>query len=90
MGEPERQCIGCGRRGRQSGFLRLALVGGAEAARLAVVHEAPRAGRSAYLCPRRECIDRALARKAFEKAFRIGLVIGRDELAAALEDQDGR
>jgi len=55
-----------------------------------VVDEAPQAGRSAYLCQRRECIDRALVRKAFQKAFRIGLVIDRDELVAALQDEDGR
>ena len=90
MGEPERQCIGCGRRGPQSGFLRLAVVDGTEASCVAVVDKAPQAGRSAYLCQRRECIDRALVRKAFQKAFRIGLVIDRDELVAALQDEDGR
>ncbi len=90
MGEPERQCIGCGRHGPQSGFLRLTVVGGREAPRVAVVCGAPRDGRGAYLCRRRACVDRALARKAFQKAFRIGLVIDRDELVAALEDEDGR
>ncbi len=54
------------------------------------MYGAPRDGRGAYLCRRRACVDRALARKAFQKAFRIGLVIDRDELVAALEDEDGR
>jgi len=27
-------------------------------------------GRGAYLCPRRECWDRAVARRAFSRAFR--------------------
>jgi predicted RNA-binding protein YlxR (DUF448 family) len=90
VGEPERQCIGCGRRGPQSGFLRLAVVGGTEGSRVAVVHGAPRGGRGAYLCRRHACLERAVARKAFQKAFRIGLVIDRDELVAALEDGNGR
>ena len=89
MGEPERQCIACGRRGPQKGLLRLTVVGGPEAARVAVVHGTSPGGRGAYLCRRRACIDRALVRKAFQKAFRIGLVIDRDELVAALGDEDG-
>jgi predicted RNA-binding protein YlxR (DUF448 family) len=90
VGEPERQCIGCGRRGPRSGLLRLGVTLGAEASRVVAVRGAPWGGRSAYLCRRRACLDRALARKAFQRAFRIGVVVDRDELVVALEREDDR
>jgi predicted RNA-binding protein YlxR (DUF448 family) len=89
MGEPERQCIGCGRRGPRRTFLRLAVMGEAPAARVAVVDRGPHKGRGAYLCRRQACLDRALLRKAFQRAFRTTLVVEREELAAALGNGDG-
>lgn len=90
VGEPERQCIGCGRRGPQAGFMRLGVAVGAEAARVVVVQGTPLSGRGAYLCRRRACVERALLRKAFQKAFRIALVVDRDELMAAVDAGDGQ
>jgi predicted RNA-binding protein YlxR (DUF448 family) len=46
--------------------VRLALAGG----RVVADRGARLRGRGAYLCPRRECWDRAVARKAFARAFR--------------------
>jgi predicted RNA-binding protein YlxR (DUF448 family) len=82
--EPERQCIGCGRRGPQSEFLRLGVTGNAAPVRVVVVKGVPPAGRGAYLCRSVACLDRAIYRKAFQRAFRTSVVLERDELAAAL------
>jgi hypothetical protein len=35
-------------------------------------------------------VERALLRKAFQKAFRIALVVDRDELMAAVDAGDGQ
>jgi len=82
--EPERQCIGCGLRGPQRGFLRLGVTGDAVPARVVVVHGDPGGGRGAYLCRCLACLDRAIYRKAFERAFRTSVVLERDDLAAAI------
>ncbi|MGI5939498.1 MAG: YlxR family protein [Thermoleophilia bacterium] len=83
--QPERQCIGCGRRGAQAGFLRLSLDRGLEPPRVRVVMPGGKhAGRGAYLCRRRSCLDRALHRKAFQRAFRAPVVPDIDEIMAAL------
>jgi predicted RNA-binding protein YlxR (DUF448 family) len=82
--EPERQCIGCGRRGPQSGFLRLAMSGSAPSARIVVVRSEAQEGRGAYLCRRSACLDRAILRKAFQRAFRTSVVVSRDEIAQAM------
>jgi uncharacterized protein len=84
VGEPERQCIGCGRRGPQSGFLRLAIECGSAPARVVVAGSGSHSGRSAYLCRRVACLDRALHRKAFQRAFRGSVVVVQNELAAAM------
>lgn len=85
MTGPERQCIGCGRRGPQSGFLRLTLDTRAAAARVVAGGDTrERSGRGAYLCRRRACLDRAAHRKAFQRAFRASLVVDTDEIAALL------
>ena len=88
MGEPERQCIGCGRRGPQSGFLRLAVAGAGPAAQRVVVEGGPHRGRGAYLCRRSACLDKAIMRKAFQRAFRTSIVVSRDEIAAAMGSED--
>ena len=58
--------MGCGRVAAQGELARLAVVDGA------VVLDAGRdlPGRGAYLCPRPECWERAVARGAFARAFR--------------------
>jgi predicted RNA-binding protein YlxR (DUF448 family) len=81
---PERQCIGCGRRGPQDGFLRLTLDEDAVPARVVAAGTRERRGRGAYLCRRRACLDRALHRKAFQRAFRASVVVVEDEIAEQL------
>ncbi|NLE10822.1 MAG: DUF448 domain-containing protein [Actinobacteria bacterium] len=84
MREPERRCIGCGRRGPQSGFLRLSLNLETAPPRVRVVAKGEQRGRGAYLCKRRACLDRAVQKKAFQRAFRTTVVVDEDEIAAAL------
>lgn len=90
MNEPERQCIGCGLRGPQSGFVRLAVEREGDTARVVVVDGEPRTGRGAYLCRRMSCLDRAIHRKAFQRAFRASVVLREDEIAAALTGMPGK
>jgi predicted RNA-binding protein YlxR (DUF448 family) len=85
VSEPERQCIGCGLRGPQNGFVRLALDRASVPARVVVMNDARgRKGRGAYLCRRQACLDRALQRRAFQRAFRATLRVDEDEIAVAL------
>ena len=82
--EPERQCVGCGRRGPQRGFLRLSAVEDGSSARVVSGGSSEHKGRSAYLCRRKACLDRAVGRKAFGRAFRKRVVVDRDEIAALM------
>lgn len=84
MREPERQCIGCGRRGPKSGLVRLTLEQGSDPKRVVVAGKREHRGRGAYLCRSRACLDRALHRKAFQRAFKAQVVVAEDEIAEAL------
>jgi predicted RNA-binding protein YlxR (DUF448 family) len=42
-------------------------------------------GRGAYVCWRRACLDRALQRRAFNRAFRATVVVDVDSVVAVLE-----
>jgi uncharacterized protein len=84
VSEPERRCIGCGRRGPQSEFLRLALDAETAPPRVVVTDSRHRTGRGAYLCRRQACLDRALQRKAFQRVFRTAVRVDGDEIGVAL------
>ena len=76
---PERQCIGCGARGPQDSFVRLCVEEregqeGVGPAKVVVAGRGVR-GRGAYLCKSQACLDRALHRKAFQRAFRATVVV---------------
>ncbi|MCX8032934.1 MAG: YlxR family protein [Thermoleophilia bacterium] len=84
--EPERQCIGCGLRGPQSEFVWLRVDKEVMPPRVVVVKNTrDRKGRGAYLCKRRVCLDRALQRKAFQRAFRMSVEVSVDEILEAIE-----
>jgi uncharacterized protein len=82
--EPQRQCIGCGRRGSQSEFVRLTLDGDRESALVVPAIGRRHPGRGAYLCRRQACLDRALQRKAFQRAFRTNVAVDVESIAAVL------
>lgn len=42
-----------------------------------------RVGRGAYLCPRWSCLERALKKRAFNRAFRTTVRVNEDELRSA-------
>lgn len=86
MGGPERQCIGCGRRAPQNELVRLCVAERGETKRVEVSRGRKRQGRGAYLCGREVCLERALMRRAFQRAFRISVEVDKDELARATED----
>jgi predicted RNA-binding protein YlxR (DUF448 family) len=81
---PERQCIGCGRRGPQGDLVRLTVADEGGTKLVVVADGRSQSGRSAYLCKRQACLERALLRKAFQRAFRMSVEIDRDRLAAAV------
>lgn len=86
MARPERQCVGCGRRGPQESFVRL-VVGSIEgAARVVVDTGKDRKGRSAYLCKSEACLDRALRRRAFNRAFRATVGVDEELIRAAVTE----
>lgn len=67
---PMRMCVGCRARCAQSRLLRFGLRPGVgqQPAQVAPTLSAL-GGRSAYLCPRRECLERAIKRRVFTRAF---------------------
>jgi predicted RNA-binding protein YlxR (DUF448 family) len=85
---PERQCIGCGRRGPQSEFVRLCVEerGGSPGSSPAKVVTVGRGqkGRGAYLCRKQGCLDRALHRRAFQRAFRATVQVDEDQIREAV------
>lgn len=80
MGAPERQCIGCGLRGPQAELLRLKVTSEEGTRTVVVAESGENSGRGAYLCKRQACLERALARKAFQRAFRASVEIDRERL----------
>lgn len=64
--------------------MRLALDREAGSPRVVVTSSRDREGRGAYLCRRQACLDRALQRKAFQRAFRTAVRVDEDEIASAL------
>lgn len=62
---PKRMCIGCGKK-KENGFLLKAVSGLQKDVTFSF---RCKAGRGAYFCPSRECLERALRRKAVKKAL---------------------
>lgn len=87
--QPTRKCIGCGRRGAQGGFLRLSLDCRSSPPRVVTQAGRHRSGRGAYLCLRQACLDQALHRKAFQRAFRATVTVDRNQVVAAIMTRAG-
>jgi predicted RNA-binding protein YlxR (DUF448 family) len=64
MADPVRTCVGCGRKAPQRELWRFAAPGGV------LERGSTLPGRGAYTCPRAVCFERALSRRAFNRALR--------------------
>ncbi|MEU6878347.1 YlxR family protein [Streptomyces sp. NPDC046712] len=64
---PERTCVGCRERAAKSDLLRIVEVEGA----CVPDHRGTLPGRGAYLHPASVCLDMAVRRRAFPRAFRV-------------------
>ena len=82
---PQRRCVACGRRGPQGDFIRLKLDQAGVPARVVVDDGRARSGRGAYLCRRRVCLDQAVRRKVFARAFRRAVEVDVEELLSKFE-----
>jgi uncharacterized protein len=82
VSEPIRTCTGCGRKAPQSELLRFVARDGA----LAPGPRLP--GRGAYTCRRLLCFERAVSRRAFNRALRRTVSI-EPVLARLYTDTDG-
>ncbi len=89
VAEPERQCVGCGARGPQSGFLRLTVVREDGAGAGSGGGKGERKGRGRIFAGGYRVSTRAVQRKAFQRAFRASVVVIEEEIAAALKTGSG-
>jgi uncharacterized protein len=80
---PERQCIGCGRRGPQGDLVRLGVEERIGSTRMVVAGRGLK-GRGAYLCRKQACLDRALHRRAFQRAFRATVAVDEEQIREAV------
>jgi predicted RNA-binding protein YlxR (DUF448 family) len=62
--EPERSCVGCGRKAPKRELYRFVAPSGE------LTPAAAEAGRGAYTCRRLSCFERAVARRAFNRTLR--------------------
>ena len=63
---PMRQCVGCGEKKPKKELLRIVKAEGEEAV---VDRTGRKNGRGAYICPRTECLEAAIKKKALERAL---------------------
>ncbi|WP_082566066.1 YlxR family protein [Arthrobacter sp. Soil782] len=68
--QPVRTCIGCRSRDDQANLVRWSAVNRSGVTVAEVDHRRQLAGRGAWLHPRPSCVELALKRKAFNRAFR--------------------
>ncbi|MBT2391888.1 YlxR family protein [Streptomyces maoxianensis] len=64
---PERTCVGCRERAAKTDLLRIVVIGGA----CAPDDRGTLPGRGAYVHPALVCLDLAVRRRAFPRAFRV-------------------
>jgi uncharacterized protein len=84
---PERRCLGCGRRAPKRELARFVAAPAAGGRTLHRDDGGRLGGRGLYVCPRRDCFDRAARRRAFQRGARLdGCALEIDlALGAALE-----
>ena len=72
MSEPERRCVGCGRRAPQGELQRFVVRGGT------LQPGAQEPGRGAYTCRSLACFERAVAQRAFNRTLRANVRVDPD------------
>lgn len=81
---PLRMCVGCRARDDKRNLLRVVRTPEQE---VVIDPSGKRAGRGAYICPRVECLRKAVKSRALERALGVSLT---PEVLAALEGSLGR
>jgi len=71
---PVRQCAGCGRRRPQRELVRMTAADGV----LAIDRERRLPGRGVYLCPSRDCAERARRKGAIPRRLRFSVMVPAD------------
>jgi predicted RNA-binding protein YlxR (DUF448 family) len=77
---PVRTCVGCGERAAKQDLVRLVAAGD----EIVPDITARQPGRGAYLHPSLACLERALRRKAFPRAFRLPAALPSGKVAEYL------
>ncbi|MDT9690984.1 YlxR family protein [Streptomyces sp. P9(2023)] len=80
---PERTCVGCRERAAKSDLLRIVAVEGA----CVPDHRGTLPGRGAYLHPASVCLDLAVRRRAFPRAFKVQGPLETTEIRFQVEQQ---
>ncbi|MFZ4078335.1 MAG: YlxR family protein [Microbacteriaceae bacterium] len=75
--EPERTCIGCRNRSTKSSLVRFVARNGT----IAFDASGVESGRGAWIHPTVQCLDTALSRKAFGRAFRAPVAVTHEARA---------
>ena len=83
--EHARTCLGCRTRADRSALLRVV----AQDGDVIPDPSASLPGRGGWVHPTRECIDKAITRKAFGRALRVSTPLGTQQIAAVGESHDG-
>ena len=89
---PQRTCIACGQKHSPDTLLRVRRYQG-ELAVCSGRDGRKKLGRSAYLCARGACVEKALAKRAFDRSFRAKIYVSdevKQSLRAALDALEHR
>jgi len=78
--EPVRTCLGCRLRTDKSALLRVVALDGAVVPDLSAVLP----GRGAWVHPTPECVEKAVARKAFGRALRVSSALEHQQVLATV------
>jgi uncharacterized protein len=89
---PERRCLGCGARAAKGALARFVAVRppGDDGHDLTRDDRARLGGRGLYVCPREECFDRAVKRRAFARGARLSGELRADPSLRAALTGEGR
>ena len=78
---PERTCIGCGQKKEKNSLIRIVH---AQDDTFSIDPTGRKNGRGAYICHDPECLEKAIKRKALDRAFKVTVSL---EIAQALREE---